>query len=316
MQYDRSKEIKVGLVTFAALLLFIVGMTLGKGYRISVDPTKLSIEFPNSGGIDPSSPVMINGVERGSVSTIKPNNGNVLITVTLDDISDLQSDASARISMREITGGKKIDIFPGSSDEKLDPNKTLPGRTSPDLGELISVTGDLIIDRGIPLFLKIDSILNKFSDVIERDSVLQKITYSVNNTYEITESTKKILSDNEHNISKTLANLRDISDDLKHEIKDKTPALDTLFAEMDKAMKQANTLLVNADSSRIKLDIMLGNLNLLLEDVRQGDGLVSRLLYDKEFNKELDSTLNTIKLLMEQIKEHGINTNVRLGGRP
>jgi len=316
MQYDKAKEIKVGIVTFAALLLFIVGMTLGKGYKITVDPTTLSINFPNSGGIDPSSPVMINGVERGSVNSITPSNGSVLITVTLDDISDLRSDASARISMREITGGKKIDIFPGIADAKLDPNAILNGRNSPDLGEIISVTGELIIDKGIPLVSKIDSILNKFIDALERDSILQKLTYTIDNAYEITESTKRVIGDNESNINKTLSNLRDISDDLKFEIKDKTPYLDTLLAEMDKAMGSANSLLVNADSSRAKLDLVLDDLNLLLKDVRTGEGFVSRLLYDKEFNKELDSTLNTVKLLMEQIKEHGINTNVRLGGRP
>ena len=108
MQYDKSKEIKVGIVTFVAILLFIVGMTLGRGYRISVDPTELNIRFPNSGGISPSAPVLINGVERGSVNSINPDNGSVLIKISLDDISDLNSDASARISMLEITVGKKI----------------------------------------------------------------------------------------------------------------------------------------------------------------------------------------------------------------
>jgi phospholipid/cholesterol/gamma-HCH transport system substrate-binding protein len=316
MQYDKSKEIKVGLVTFAALLLFIVGMTLGKGYKITVDPTILKISFPNSGGIDPSSPVLINGVERGSVSSITPNDGAVLITVTLDDISDLRSDAHARISMREITGGKKIDIFPGTSETSIDPNSILPGRTSPDLGELISVAGELIIDRGVPLLLKIDSILTRFADMIEKDSILQKLTYTVDNAYYITKSTKNILNENENNINRTLTNLKDISDDLKFQIRDKTPVIDTLFANLDKAMDNANSLIVNADSSRAKLDIVLNELNLLLNDVRDGEGLVTRLLYDKDFNKDLDSTLKTVRLLMEQVKEHGINTNVRLGGRP
>jgi len=316
MQYDKSKEIKVGLVTFAALLLFIVGMTLGKGFRITVDPTNLTISFPNSGGIDPSSPVFINGVERGSVSSIIPNNGSVLITVTLDDISDLRTDAYARISMREITGGKKIDIFPGKSDTILDPKSVLPGKTSPDLGELISVTGELIIDRGVPLLLKLDSILTRFAEMIEKDSILQKLTYSIDNAYYITESTKNILNENENNINRTLTNLRDISDDLKFQIKDKTPAIDTLFADLDKTMENANSLIINADSSRAKLDLLLNDLGLLLDDVRNGEGLVSRLLNDKEFNNQLDSTLNTVRLLMDQLREHGINTNVRLGSRP
>mgnify|MGYP006286375843 CR=1 FL=1 len=316
MQYDKSKEIKVGIVTFVAILLFIVGMTLGRGYRISVDPTELNIRFPNSGGISPSAPVLINGVERGSVNSINPDNGSVLIKISLDDISDLNSDASARISMLEITGGKKIDIFPGKSPQPIDPDEVIPGKTSPDLGELISVTGEMIIETGIPMFRRIDSILNRFGQMMAGDTLLEKIVYTIDNAYLITESTKDLIAGREKDLQETITNLRDISRQLKTEINDKSPKIDTLISELQITVNTANGLLSNADSSVYKLDMMLDNLNSLLDDVQNGEGLVSKLIYDKDFASELDSTFISIKQLVEKINEYGINTNVRLGSRP
>lgn len=316
MQYDRSKEIKVGIVTFVAILLFIIGMTLGKGYRISVDPTEISIIFPNSGRIDPSAPVFINGVERGSVNSITPKNDSVLIKVSFDDISDINSDATARISMLEITGGKKIDIFPGKSDKPFEPKSVIPGKTSPDIGELISVTGDLILEKGIPMILKIDSILNRFGSMIASDTILEKIVYTVDNAYQISESTKNIISGREKDLHETITNLRNISRDLKKELDKTSPKIDTLLSSLQTSVNSVNSILSDADSSIYKLDLMLTNLNTLMEDVQNGEGLVSKLLYDKEFANELYSTFISIKLLVEKISEHGINTNIRLGSRP
>ena len=51
MKDTRSIEIKVGLVSILAVILFIIGITLGRGLYVSVNPVTVKIRFPNSGNI-------------------------------------------------------------------------------------------------------------------------------------------------------------------------------------------------------------------------------------------------------------------------
>ena len=77
MKSSKSQEIKVGIVTLVAIALFIIGIIIGNDYSISVDTIRIKMRFPTSGGIEQSSPVFVNGVKRGRVIEVKPNNGNV-----------------------------------------------------------------------------------------------------------------------------------------------------------------------------------------------------------------------------------------------
>jgi hypothetical protein len=44
--------------------------------------------------------------------------------------------------------------------------------------------------------------------------------------------------------------------------------------------------------------------------------LVSKAIYDKEFASRLDSAITNLFNLVDQLKQYGINVNVRLGSNP
>ena len=139
---DRKKEIRVGIVALLSLIVLIAGITIGKGLIVGVSQNTLSFTFPSSGGIEIGAPIFINGVKRGSVISTENINGGVAIAGSIDDVSDLHPDAQAKISMLEITGGKKIDISPGIASGNLDISKPIAGTISADATELISLVGD------------------------------------------------------------------------------------------------------------------------------------------------------------------------------
>ena len=113
MKSNKNLELKVGLLSIAAIILLVVGITLVKGISVSISQNVIRLRFEQSAGIQESAPVTINGVKRGSVTKVENDNGSVLISANLSDISDIKEDAFAKITMLEITGGKKIEIFPG-----------------------------------------------------------------------------------------------------------------------------------------------------------------------------------------------------------
>lgn len=106
MKNNHASDVKVGIVSLAAMLVLLIGIILGQGIGLS-STTLIKMRFPNSGSIQATSPVLINGVKRGSVKDVINDRGSVLITAEMDNIDDIYSDATAQISILEITGGKK-----------------------------------------------------------------------------------------------------------------------------------------------------------------------------------------------------------------
>jgi phospholipid/cholesterol/gamma-HCH transport system substrate-binding protein len=113
-----------------SIALLVIGIMLGKGISFSPTQKSVAIRLATSGGIDAGSPVVVNGVRRGTVTQVSNDNGGVLVTATLDDVSDLRSDAQALVSILEITGGKKIELTPGSAATALNPSAEIPINTT------------------------------------------------------------------------------------------------------------------------------------------------------------------------------------------
>ncbi|MFP4370333.1 MAG: MlaD family protein, partial [Candidatus Kapaibacterium sp.] len=157
MHSERSREIKVGIVTLLAIILLVGGISVGKNLSVSVSDNMLIMKFPNSGGIQPSAPVVVNGVKLGTVSSVENLKDSVLIKAEMKTLNELRKDASARITILEITGGKKIEIHPGHSDDQLSKNDTIRGSTPPDIAELVALVGEVSGDA-IKLLRRIDTV--------------------------------------------------------------------------------------------------------------------------------------------------------------
>lgn len=314
MNAQRKLEIKVGLVSITAILLFIIGMTLGRGVSVSASKT-IYLRFPSSGGIQNTAPVVVNGVKRGSVVSVKNQNGSVLITADIDDISDLKSDVTAKIVMLEITGGKKIEITPGKSQEQFDINKEISGVNASDIGDLLTMLGEVGTDAHL-LVKRLDTISASISYMLADGKLVNKLNQTLDNVNEISVSTKNLLTNNTSDLNVTLKNLKELTNSLKITYNKTEPKIDTLLQKLDNTLNDVGILIDVADTTLNNADYLIGDLRGLTYRIQNGDGFATKLLFDKELSMKLDSTFITLKLLVEQIKEYGINANVRLGSRP
>ena len=112
MRNTKSLEIKVGIVSTVAIILLVLGITFAGSFGLTANSNIIKIKFKNSGGIKKSNPVSINGLESGSVLSVSPVADGVIIEAIIPDNIILKSDATAIILLKEITGGKKIEINP------------------------------------------------------------------------------------------------------------------------------------------------------------------------------------------------------------
>jgi len=310
-----SKEVKVGIVFFLGLILLIFGLVIGKGFKFSSDSELLKIRFPNSGGLQVGEPVVVNGVKRGSVLKVLNNNSSVLVFAKLDDYSDIKSDAVAKITILEITGGKKVEIFPGKSNELLSIENEMRGETPPDLPELIRLVGEVSGDA-VSLVRKLDTIASSGTELFADGKFVEDIKSTLQNANDITASLKSLINDNQSKLQNTIDNLSSLIRDLKGFLNDNKGNLSSIINNADTTLQDSKILIKKLDITVGKADSMLVNINGLVSDIKHKDGLTSKLIYDKDFATRLDSTFVTLFQLIDQIRAYGVNVNVRLGSRP
>ncbi len=315
MNNQRKNEIKVGLVSILAIALLLIGISLGRSYSVSVSTQTIKFRFPNSGGIQLSSPVVVNGVKRGNVSFVKNDNNSVLIEATIDDVSDLKKDASAIITILEITGGKKIEINPGKSNIPLDINLEIPGRTGMDLADIVTNGGDMLYDAKV-LIKKLDTISSTVNKLFESGKHSAQIKQIVQNTDELIATTRDLLGNNKDELNTTIKNLNLIAADVKSLIKKDEPKLDSLLSKLDNTLKSTKVIVDKAELTLSNVDVIISDIKNITNEIKNGDGFISKVIYDKNTSAKLDSTVANLTELLSLIRQYGINVNVRLGTRP
>ncbi len=313
MQDKRSAEIKVGLVSLVALILLVLGIILGKGLSIS-NANQVKFRFPNSGGIQTGSPVTINGVSRGTVSSIENDNGSVLIKADLKNVEDIFSDATAKISMMELTGGRKIEMNPGISKIKFDKNNEIIGITNPDFSDLLGMLGSL--SDGLTNTLdKLDSVASSVNIMFADGEINKKIRSSLSNTESLTNDLHQLLSNNKNNINSAINDLKTISNELKSSVQANEPKISKIVDNIDAKINELSKIFNKAENGLANIENLSKDLNSILSDIKTGNGTLNKLIYDKKFSNQLDTTLRNLNILMKNIDKKGLNANVRLGVR-
>ena len=127
MKDQRKTEIRVGVTVVLGLLIFIWILGWAKNFSLTPSENYLFVKFNNASGLEIGDDVTVNGVRKGNVEDIKVDDQNVIVKISLDNDVQLKQDAKFGISMLDLMGGKKVEIEPGSSQDKLDPNKVQQG---------------------------------------------------------------------------------------------------------------------------------------------------------------------------------------------
>lgn len=313
MDKNQKNEIKVGIVSIIGIIIVFAIIVFVKGYTFNDNSVNVLFIFDNSLGITSGAPVVVNGVKRGTVNEVWNANEKVFISATLSEIKDLKSDVSAIISILELTGGKKIEIFAGETNIPYNPNEPIMGIYSTDLATVISKFGD-IAENLNSVITKLDTVLIK---IIADDKFTSDLQTIVKNTVTATNDLTNLLARNEKNITLSIQNLAQISSDLKEAIKDNKPQIETIINNLEIASHDLNKILKQADITFDEANNLIADINTIVKDIKSNNGgAVSKLLYDQEFSKKLDDLVESFDGLAKQILEYGINTNVKLGKKP
>lgn len=315
MKNTKATEIKVGLVSITAIVLVCISIVLIKGVSMGSSSKLIKIRFPNSGGLTVSSPVVVNGVKRGEVKSVANDNGSVLVTAEIDNIDDFKADVNATILILEITGGKKIEINPGISSDKFNINDEIKGATPPDISDLVAIAGGMVIDAK-DLVKKLDTLSARVNGMLDDGKIASQLKSTLNNADAITAMLKVFLEKNSGDLTASIKNMKSISTDLKYAIQKNTPKVEDLISKLDNTLNSTKTIISGAELTLVNANSLIQDLNDVTKNIKSGNGMVNRLIYDKTLSMRLDSTINSLTELVNMIKQHGVNVNLRLGTRP
>ena len=297
MMTDRKKEVRVGIVALLSLIVLIAGITIGKGLIVGVSQNTLSFTFPSSGGIEIGAPIFINGVKRGSVISIENVNGGVAIAGSIDDISDLHQDAEAKISMLEITGGKKIDITPGISSGNLDISKPIAGTISADATELISLVGDLGADASV-IVKRLDSVLAQANSLLSDGIVVKQLRNTIKNADELMITLNALMGDNKENMRNLIKDLGALAKDAKSAVNNNEPKLRSILIKLDSLAGSGQRLMAKTDTALAGVTDLTVETKDMMKDIKTNGSFINKLLYDNTTSKSIDTTLQRVNDLL------------------
>ena len=243
MKRDNVNYLLVGIVVVVAFVLFLVTLTIITGR--SGGTADYYSHYRNVSGLRYGAPVFYEGFRIGQVGTIEPEHTakGVSFKVELSVRKDwpIPKDSIAKMMSTGLLADVAIGITEGVSKDAAPPNSELRSAESTDIfaamNELAGQITILTRDQIAPLIKNLSQHVDSIASVIDK------------NTPELVEQSKVLLSrlnvasdsmndllkpENRANLSATLANVRDLT----KELKSTQQKLDDSLAQLDSIAKE------------------------------------------------------------------------------
>lgn len=298
-----TNESKIGLLAIVVIASFIIGFNFLKGKNVFGHSKTLNAKFNNIQGLSASNPVIINGMQVGTVKEIINDKSMTDITVifSIDKDIDIPANSVAAIYPNPLTQ-TRVEIKLGDAKTFLKNNdhiKSLPA--SAYLDDVINKV-DPVINSVNGAIISLDSLIQKVAFVIDANNK-NNLSASIENLNKITASIlsssaslEKMLNTTNGPLANTMSNVNAFSENLKsnndkvNQIINNIEKSTTNIAELDlkSSIKSLNDAIVMLKNTMTKLNSNEGSMGLLLNDP---------VLY-----KNLTATSNKLNLLLDDLR--------------
>lgn len=287
-----SKEIKVGVLTVAAIALFVFGYQYLKGRNLLEDDRTFYAVYDNVEGLTSSAPVTINGLRVGNIDNIDflDSSGRLLVKFHVNESFNFSSESLASVYSTSLIGGKALAIIPNydSTSRPAKPGDTLQSKI--DNG----IQGK-VMDEFLPMKDKVEHM------IVSADSVLTALNETLN------PKTRLAIASSLEEVNKTLVQIRGLSQNANSLLTDNREQLDRTIGNLDTTTKNfaaiSDTLAKVEIAGTVKeLETAIGKFNRVLDDIATGKGSLGKLMTDDKLYDNLEKTTRQAEMLMQDIK--------------
>lgn len=281
-----SKEIKIALVAVLAVIIVYVGIIFLKGLKLFSNDVSYFVEISDIQGMPTAADVRANGLKVGSVKNIKFNKEKQNMTVEINVTPNFQIPVGTSVYMtKEMLGSAIMNLKLGS-----DPNKILsPGDTicGDPMVDIMSAAGNLLPS--------VEALL------VQTDSILVAVNALVNDP---------ALAASMHNIESISNDLKQttmmVNGLLGKDIPQMVAKANGIMSQLDTTTIRLNQ--IDLLGMAQKADLTLGNVQDMTFKINTAmaskNSSLGMLMTDNSIALRLDSLLLNSSLLLEDVRLH------------
>ncbi len=298
-----ANETKIGALAVVAITLLILGFNFLKGKKFFTDSFNLAGKFSNVQGLANSNPVLINGLQVGTVYSINPtkNMREILVNMTITKDLDIP-DNSIAIIKPDLLGTTSVEIKLGDSKVYLKNKDFILTEANASIFNDILKKVDPVLFEVKNAVTSIDSFILNVNSLID-PAAKNNIGSALNNLNKITASLiisaaslEAILNSQTGTLSKTLNNLSSVTGNLANN----NEKITSVLSNLDKTASNLSQL--ELKKTLDTLDAAIGNLNHLVSKLNTNEGTVGLLLNDPTLYRNLSSSSNKLNLLLDDVR--------------
>ena len=295
-----NKEVKVGLLTLATLVILIVGFNFLKGKDLFNKDVRVYAVFAQLGSLTKSNEVKINGLPIGTVYDLQPMDKNVsgikvIITLKMDINIPTNSIAYIKDPFGGL-GSANVVIEPGNATTYLGDGDQVATRQ--DQGLLGGLSAEVS-----PTLSKIRNSLDSLNRVFGNINTLfdtdakSNLQQTIANLNQATAALNGMLASNGA-LAGTLTNVNAITGNLNKNN-------DSITAILGNTKKFTNQL-ANLDLRQTMdtLQSAVSSLKSSMEKISSNEGTLGALINDRSLYNKLNSTVLSAEILMDDLRAH------------
>lgn len=304
-----SKEFKTGLIVIIAMSILIAGVNFLKGDSILGRSPEFYATFEESGFLEPSSAVSLNGVAVGIVKAIYNDPTDlrrviIRFSITKEGLEIPRGSIAEITSISLLSKGLVLNFDYDAGNGFYAPGDTLVGKVAPELTDAVTAEVLPIKEKLERLMSSVENMVvsvNAFWDTTAAQSLdgsLLEVKIAIARFGNLAKNLDDMVIRESKRLTEILSNVESISANLKTSNEKITNIIGNVSNLTD--------TLVTADFVGVikKATETLETMNSALKDAAEGKGTLGKLLHDEELYKELVNTNKSLQNLVEDIELH------------
>lgn len=302
-----SKEVKIGLLTFTALLILFFGYSYIKGSDLLGRRTELIAVYKNASGLSASNPVYLYGLKVGRVEKINIDyNGepSIIVNFSVSPDTRVPVNSTAKIVSSDIMGSKAIEIIPSQNTSYAESGDTLAGQVERSITESVTEVINPLQQKTVSLISSLDSVITIFQEVMDKETKddIESSFRSIANTLKNLERTSgrfdNLVAAESERLQRILSNIEDISlmladnkDNIRNITQNMSDITDSLAAaDIKNTLNHANSVLADLDKT--------------VDKINNGEGTLGSLVNDDKLYNDLNRSVKNLDRLISDIKKN------------
>lgn len=298
-----SNETKVGAITAVSITLLVLGFNFLKGKTLFGRSRTLFAKYTNVQGLANSNPVMINGLQVGTVysRTTDKNMKVILVNMNITEDVNIPRNSIAYIKPNPL-GTTSIEIKLGDASSYLAKNDTIATEASAGIFTEAMRRIDPVLSQVSNAVKSIDSVLTSVSHVIDPgaknniQSTLANLVKITANLIESSASLQTLLNTQSGALARSLNNISSFTDNLARN----NDKITHVMANLDKTTENLSKL--DLEKTLTALNGTISELKTTIGKLNGNTGTAGLLLNDTKLYNNLTATANKLNLLLDDLK--------------